>query len=616
MSDVDPSSSPPPGGDVGPSGPEPAPDAAGSPPPVERAAFPDPAVDAPVSAAPELAAGAGVATFVLLVVALAVGLGLRAAYAFRPDIEVGAWEADGFVTAWVGRPWDALSRVRPPAFPIALSQAGRSLGLTSVADVRWLAIGFSVLGLLAAVVCAASVAAVSGLTRRSVLRAAAWMTGLWAIHPTLVLSSVSPTPEVLVGTTGCLFVAALVWVRGRPGVVSALAAAVAGGAFVSAGGVLAAAALVVGVVVYLMPVPPAGRALTVLAGLALALGLGWFVQRGPDSERAWTPDTAWAYSWRAALGGAQPHPNDVPSDIDQRADQALAVAWDATTATDPLEVARVWGRRLAFDLMGPRRFRPAAEALGLPVEEGALSGTRAFGVLDLFLRGGLLLFTLTVLGLLRRGAAASSWPRAGAVVGALVWLLLLAAGAVGPFALAPFDLVLLGVAGAGVVGGDPRKAWTRRLAFAVGGVLLVTLLWTAGWTDRALDRWLVDLDDQQSESRVVVGLLADGGPFSGEDRFRVANTMSIWNVPLLRMPEAARVHAAEAWKALAPTDAGEAATELLVRTLVECRQYVEAAQLAEGVRAASPPGDRRADLLLHWVQDEERRAQNLPIRRP
>jgi len=385
---------------------------------------------------------------------------------------------------------------------------------------------------------------------------------------------------------------------------------------VVAGGVLAAAALVVGVLVYLVPVPAAGRSLSVLAGLALALGIGWSVQRGPDAERAWTPDTAWAYSWRAMLGGAQPHPNDIPSDIDQRADQAVQVAWDATVVTDPLEVARVWMRRLAFDLMGPRRFRPAAEAVGLPVEEDALSGARVIGVLDLFLRGGLLLFTFTVIGLLRRGAATSSWPRAGVVVGAFVWLLLLAAGAVGPFATAPFDLVLLGVAGAGVVGGDPRKAWTRRLAFAVGGVLLVTLLWTAGWSDRPLDRWLLDVDDIQAESRIAVNLMQDGGPFTGDDHYRVANTLSIWNVPLLRMPEVAEVQAAEAWKALAPTEAGDAACELLVRTLVECRQYVEAAQLAEGFRDASEPGDRRSELLLHWVQDEERRAKNLPIRRP
>ncbi len=571
----------------------------------------------------------------MLVLAIAVGLALRIGYASSAELPVGEWETDGFVTVWEGRPWGSLNRVRAPGLALLLTQLGEVLPVDSLRNVRLLAIGLSGLGFLAALLCAAALAAISGLSRRSMLRAASWMAWLWAVHPTLILSSVSPTPELITGSMACLMVAALAFARHRPGVLSSVLCALAGGAFVVAGGVLAAVALVVGVLVWLMPIPPFGRMLAGVTILVLALASGWAVQRGSDGERPWFPDTAWAYSWSAMVDHPGPHPNDIPTDADQRARLALSTAWDATTQSDGVWIGQTWLNRLAFQLMGPRRFEYVVQASGLgqvdlealeQQEPGASAveassqalarGRFGLGLFDVFLRGGLLLFALTVIGLVRKGAAPASWPRAGVVVGALTWLLLMAASAIGPAAMAPFDVLLLGVAGAGVAGADPKKAWTRRLAFAVGGVLLGTFLWTSGWRDEPLQPWLMSMEHRTAEGRSLTHLLEDGGPKTPDELFRAAHLMSVWNAPLLRLPEAAYERASESWKSVMSTETADQAVELLVRTLVECRLYADAARLADDYHMSLGVSDKRSELLLHWVQGEQRKSENLPIRRP
>jgi len=574
----------------------------------------------------EASSGSSLSSFVFLLLALAVGVVLRIGYAESPEVGVGEWEADGFVATWEGRSWGSLNRVRPPGLPFVLSQVGKVLPVKGLADVRLLSVGLSVLGLMAAWLCAGALAAVSGLKRRSMVRAAGWMTAVWAVQPTLLMSSISPTPELLTGLTACLLVACLAYGRSSPSGLSWLLTTLAAAAFLVCGGILAAVAVTLGVIVYLLPVPPAGRALVVLCALTVALATGWFVQRGPDGERPWAPDTAWAYSGRAMLGASGPHPNDIPTHADLRARQTIQTAFDAARDAGVGTIARLWGGRLVYQLLGARRLEPLALSAGRAFEsagdaDASMEATSSpavlgLGLFDLFLRGGLLLFALTVIGLVGRGGSASSWPRAGVVVGALVWLLMLAVGAHGPLAVAPFDLLLLGVAGAGVVGADPAKAWTRRLAFAVGGVLLATFLWTAGWRDAPLDRWITDVGHGSGEGRYLVSVLQDGGPSEGQGQYSAAHFLSLWNTPLLRLPEPANRRAAEAWKQLISTERADAALELLVRTLVECQRYADAARLAADFHSSMGVGDTRSSLLLHWVQDEQRKSENLPIRRP
>jgi hypothetical protein len=563
---------------------------------------------------------AGLGTFLVLVLAIGVGLLLRVGFARAGLPEVADWEADGFISVWEGRPWGALNRVRPVGSALVLSDLGRVLPVASVEAVRMLSIGLSLLGLLAAMACAASLGAVTGLSRRSSLRAASWIACLWAVEPTLIRSSVSPTPELMTGVTACLLVASLGLVRRSPGLLSWLGACACASAFVLSGGLMSAVALAVGVVVYLMPVPRFRRALVILAGLAVALGTGWFVQRGPDAERSWQPDVAWAYSAASLLESERVHPNNVPTDADRRSEQLLDAVRTSFSVQPPLTVARLWLGRLAFDLLGPRRLEPLAVAAGLPkhVEErpDSVNVLYILGLFELFLVGGLLLFAMTVVGLVGPGEAPACWPRAAVVVSVVVWMLLLAFGAVGTGALSPFLLLLLGVAGAGVAGTDPRRAWTRRLAFAVGGVLLSTFMFSSGWRDEPTHPWLEGIGSTAGEGGAVVSLLADGGPVSGTDQFRAANLLSIWSAPFQRMPGVSHRYAEQAAMALAPTEMADQAVELLVRTYVERRDFAEAARLAEEYHTSLGHQDKRSMFLLGWVQEEQRKTENLPLRHP
>jgi len=580
-----------------------------------------PALETPGSTGPSGAPpAAGVGTFMLLLLALVVGIALRVGFAHQLGPEVADWEADGFVTAWEGRPWGSLNRVRPVGSALVLTQLGRVLPVATVESVRLMSIGLSVLGLLAAMMCAASLGSITGLTRRSSLRAASWIACLWAVEPTLIRSAVSPAPELVMGTTACLLVAALAQLRRTPNVFTWLLACVGGAGFVLAGGLLSAVALSVGVVVYLIPVPRLKRALVILAGLAVVLGTGWFAQRGPDAERAWRPDVAWAYSAGSLMGAPKPHPNNISTDGDRRASDLLDAVQQGVAVQQPLTVARTWLGRLAFDLLGPRRLEPLALAAGLPEDElqrpESVNVTFVLGLFELFLMGGLLLFSMTVVGLVGPGSAPACWPRAGVIVAVVAWLLLLTLGAVGPGALAPFVLLMLGVAGAGVAGTDPRRAWTRRLAFAVGGVLLSTFLFTSGWRDEPTEPWLEGLGMTAGEGSLVVDLLADGGPAAGPDLYRTANLLSIWSAPFQRMPEVAQRYAEQSAMSLAPTESADQAVEMLVRTYVECRDFAEAARLAEEYHTSMGSQDKRSMFLLDWVQEEQRKTEGLPLRHP
>jgi len=563
----------------------------------------------------------GPGVVLLLVVALLVGVGLRVGLAYRLPAPVSEWEADGFVTAWLGRPWSALNRERPPGSGWLVAALARQLPTASVLAVRWLGVGLSLLGLWCAFACAASVAAVSGVRRPSALRACAWMSLLWAVHPTLLMGSVSPTPGVVLGGLACLLLASLALLRSKPGLLALGLTTLCASAFVCTAGIGGAVALAVGVVVYVLPVPGLLRCLTALVLLGCVFAAGWWVQRGPDPGRPWLPDTTWARSFSALVRQVPPHPNDIPSHADLRARQTLALAQQALRETPPLEIATATLQRLGFELLGPRRFEPLLDAVVAGSQDTPADSTRRSLLLgldyfDLFVRGGLLLFLCAVIGMLARPSK-GYWPRAACVVAGVAWLLVLVLGACDPFALAPLDLVLLALAGAGVAGTNPQRIWTRRLSFGLGGLLLCSLLASAGLGDRPLSSWLTTLDQPGQEGRLIVALLADGGPTTAEDQLRAAELLARHTAPLQRLPEPALAFADAALVELVNGPNADAAVEMLVRTQVENLLYADAAELAENYhvsRGRDP--DKRSMMLLEWVQNEQRAAENLPQRKP
>lgn len=542
-----------------------------------------------------------------LVAFLVLGVGLRMAHASALEGRVHEWEADGFVQAWEGRPWGAWNRLRPPALGMLLNRANDLYDLPTAGAVRWACVGLSVLGLLAAFELARSLSRHTGLDRRSALQAASWAAAIWAVHPTLIRSAVSPTPELLVGPALCLVLSRLV-ARRTGGWVSLAGLALCAALAVVAGGAIVLLAMLACVLVYLLPVPRLPVTLRALSVVAVAAGALWIVQRGPDPTRTWLPDTAPMHSFMSLIDAPPPHPNDLPTNSDRRELLLADITRRALRDTPPTDVLREFGLRLRRDALGTARLEPLLTGTTLDAP-GWQAGLGAF---DLFLRGGLLLFACTVLGLLRRRERSSSLPRAGAVVGLLVYLVASVAGAVGPLSLAGFDLVLLGVAAGGVAGTSADRGWTRRLAFLVGGVLLCTFLYTAGMKVEPLSPWIDDAGQLQHEGAMLVDLLDRPEPENPVAELSIANLLMQPGAPLLRQPEAALTHSLQATHLL-PTD--DASLEVLIRAHVEAASYRDAARLAEAGLGVHPAGSmeaKRMELMLDWVRQEQRLSQGLP----
>ncbi len=560
----------------------------------------------PTVSTPSWTAGQG--TWWLL--ALVLGLGLRAGHAEAMASTALEWEADGFVAALEGRGWDAINRVRAPGIGLTMNRLGESLGLTTILEVRMLCVALSLLALLAALDLALAGSRITGMTRRSVGRTLAWGTTVWALHPTLIRSAVSPTPELLLGGALCLALAGWArchrgaWILGLPLLALGSASAVV------LGGSVVALALVAGLIVYLLPVPRLASALGALLAVGAALALGALAQRGPETlGREWLPDTAPAHSLLALADGRVLTPGEVQFHAEVRELDTMHRAYDAVASAPPLTLAFSLARRLGQDLLGPRRLAPLLQGIvDIPEDDSWLQARRAMGLFDVLLRGGLLLFAFAVLGLAKVKEVRSSWPRAGIVVAALILVLVGAATAVGPLTLASLDLVLLGAAAAGVAGADPSRPWTRRLAFAVGGTLLCTLLITGGVDDRPLDPWMQAMGHSQREGQLLALLLENGGPSSLEEELRACHFLGRAQAPFLRRPRLALLHALAATQFDPENDDAVVA---LIAAQAECGDYRDAAMLAESAYRAAPPGTeaaRRMELMLDWVVKEQRDA--------
>ncbi len=171
--------------------------------------------------------GQGVAAALgALAVATAIGLAVRAVYAWAWAADVAEWEADVFVTAWHGRPWEALNRMRAPGGGLAWGRLVEVFELGDILRVRLASVVVSLLALLAAVDLAVQLGRSTEMRKGSWIRAAAWMALVWAVHPTLVAASITPTPELVVGASGCWLLACALRRTHQPGLVSWLAFAV------------------------------------------------------------------------------------------------------------------------------------------------------------------------------------------------------------------------------------------------------------------------------------------------------------------------------------------------------------------------------------------------------
>lgn len=575
------------------------------------------------SPAPPLRRSPSVGLWLVLIGAVLLGLALRVGHAWELRDEAFEWEADGFVVAWEGRSLESWNRLRPPGLGLVMTGLREALGLETVLLVRLACVALSLLGLLAAVDLARALSRATGLGRRSLVGAAAFAALVWAVHPTLLRQAVTPTPELVVGPLACLALSRLVVFGARPGVWSWLVLALAVVGVCLGGGLAVVLALMVGVLVDLLPVPRFSVAVAPLALLLVGLAAFGWIQSGGGLQRPWLPDTAGLHSVAALLELDPPHPDDIPAAADRREILHLQALRRGVAGVDPWFAGRALFERIRRDALGPGRLEPllafkqAPSGVLLPEVEPAppppVSNDLllALGYWDLFLRGGSVLFSLTVLGLMRRREHHSTLPRAAVTIAILLYGLLSVCFAIGPLSLSTVDLLLLGVAAGGVAGGDPRQLWLRRLAFAVGGILTCTLLYTAGLKLEPLSRWTAELSHVAREGRQLVRLLDTPDPGDVVAEVRIAELLMRPTSPLLRMPEAALTHALQATQLL-PTH--DDTLEVFVRAQVEAGNFRDAARGAEGGVALHPAGTlqaKRWELMLDWVRQEERMAAGL-----
>jgi len=536
----------------------------------------------------------------LAVLWIVVGIGLRLLVAWHLRELPAEWEADGFVRAWEGQPWGAWNRVRPPLTGWvlqALVGSGRS-----VWTVRLACLGVSVGGLLAALWAVSRLVRVLRAPPRSRRLAGAWLTGWWAVFPTLVSSACRPTPELLLGPLLALLLAGLVaWGEG-PHVGNALWSLLAAAAAVLAGGIVVAAVLLVGLLVYLLQLPRLRASLPALLIVGGALGLAWFVQRGPDAQRPWQPDTAPALSIGALL--------DVPLVIepdlvnaDARAGRWWRAAGDGLQERGAVDVLMRYAQRLTLDMLGPARFDDWS------LQDHGLSAL-PIGFADVFVRGGLLLFAVATLTLVRR-TTEKSLPRAAVAVALLLLVPLLVVTACSPLALAPFDLPLLALAAAGVAAADPAQAGLRWGAFCLGGALLLVLAVAGYLSRRPPGDWVTTFGAREEHDephlpgtpgRRLVAVLQGDGPADAPHELLAARLLRSPVAPFVRLAEASRAHALAASRH--DPFAAPVITQL-VAAHCENGDFDAAETLARSLVDGNGAPTRDGELLVQWIRQAQ-----------
>jgi len=473
-----------------------------------------------------------------LAVWLLVGLGLRVALALAEAGSSREWEADGFVRAWEGWNWGEWNRMRPPGLAALLGALGRCPAVSDILGMRLASIGLSVATLACGWVLILALLPSLRVPVPSRLAGCAWLTGIWALSPTLVEVGVRPLPETLLGGTVCLALAAAAAFSRRPGPVRTLLLALGICAMLLVGGLAAALAVVAGALTWLLPVPRFRIALPFVLACIAAFAGAWRVQAGPDLTRTFMPDGAPAWSLAALVESPMVLDTSLPVDPDRRTLHIYAQALGEARELGPLRLAGAFGRRCVLEQLGPARFARHGSA-ALPV-----------ALLDALLRGGALFFALATLGLVRRSAEAAC-PRAAVCAGVACLALLCVVTACSPFALAPVDLVLAALAAAGVCGSQPAQARVRWTAFLVGGGLMASLVVSAALSGRQATVWLDRLKHETAQGTRLVEALRAGGPTDLAGHLVAIPLLVDPAAPFQRLPEAGLRHA-EAAVALAP----------------------------------------------------------------
>ncbi len=529
-----------------------------------------------------------------LLVWLVVGVVLRTGLARAGQDTFREWEADGFVRAW--EPADG-NLLRPAGFGWLLALLGHIAGRGAALGLRLACLGVSLLSLMAGWVLVLMMARSTRLAQWSVWKGCAWLTAIWAISPTLVESGVRPIPELALGGTLCLLLAAVSAWGERPSVLRWLALTLALTAALLLGGVVVGVAVVAATLVYLAPVPRLPAALSVLLAVVVAGACAWQAQASANGGR-WSPDSAPAWSLVALTEAPLALDASLPIDPPRREAFVLAQALREASELGALRLGALFGRRLVADQIGPARL------------SGHGGAALSLAVLDAVLRGGALLFAVATLALVRRSQE-SSLPRAAIATGLLVFGLLAVGCATSPFALAPFDLLVAAVAAVGVAGSRPQGAGTRWLGFGLGGAMMASLVATAALTHQEPSGWSRRLVHETGQGQALVAVLRDAGPSDARGHQLAALLLSDPAAPFQRLPVAARQHA-EASVALAPDDSQ--ALLALVRAELENLDFDRARALAGTLLGDDGRLTPQARVALGGIAELERRlrAERLP----
>lgn len=524
-----------------------------------------------------------------LVAVLGAGLALRAAVAL-PLTSAADWEADAFVWAWAGPATrDLASDCRPAGLQRLWEACGWLAGPSSQVGLRLVWVGLSLAALGCAWQFTRALLRWRGAPLESLPRARFAICLLWAVAPALVRSGPRPVAELVSGALLCLVASAWLWFRMRPGPLTWLWLCGTGIASVFFGGLVPALVLTVGLLAFLVTLPPVASTLLSLGAWALALGAAGGVAHGTAAVATWRPESGPAYAL-AALVEAPAALDDTASLLPQvRGDEVWRAAGE-TLGERPLATTLGDLGTRTRALLSPARFPELGEGL-----------RPGLGLLDAALAGVLLVLAVrtvaarTPSGSPRRGR----WP--AAIAGAAAVLATVAA-ATGPFALSGLLLVALASAAAG---DRPRTAAAWALPLAAG-LALAALALRPQPTERPEWRWLLHLGPDDGRGRQVVGLLASAGPLTGSEHELLAQGLIAPAAPFLRRPELAREHAQAALIAR-PVD--DDAVALLVQAEVECLRFVPAEELAKTIVDAQGVMTPRGRMLAEWVRDKSRRAR-------
>ncbi len=532
----------------------------------------------------------------LVLLGLAAGLALRYGYATQLAGWVADWEADAFLRAWEGRPWEALNRLRPPGADWLYHRIAEELGGTpSILTLRLASVGVSVAALIAAFDLALTMSRSSTIQRRSVLAALVFVTWIWALHPTLIAASVRPDRVVLLGGWLCFTVAGALRIHQEHFIVGWLQLAVGLTASVLTGGIIVAFAAGVGLIWSLLPVPRFAAMARVVSAFALAFGVAWFVQRGPLTEppRPWLPDTAGMHSAMALVEAPFTMFDPAEIDPDARENARFDMLADAVENTPSIEVFRDVIDRWVGDFHGPLRFE------GLPGSWPRPWSALAIALLEGLLRGGVLLFVVATLTSTPI-ASDSAWPRAGAIVAFILFGLLTTLTLTGPFDLAALDMLLVGMAGAGMAGTDPSRPGARRTFFLIGGALACTFPLIAWRADLPPSHWVLHGHARQGEPAALVAQYdyLREVPDDVEALQRATSYLMHYETPFVRLPEAAL---RRAWQQQDLAPDGSLAVDLVVRALLENGRIDEARDVATDSVLITNNNDASARKMLDHV---------------